>query len=48
MLSRGALLEPPLFDDADPQPASATNITSSASERRRRFMRPFYRGIRYI
>jgi hypothetical protein len=37
-----------LLDDAEAQPASATNRNSSASERGRRFMRPFYRGIRYI
>ena len=48
LLSRDALPLRLLDDDADVQPASATNITSSASERRRRFMRPFYPGIGYI
>jgi hypothetical protein len=38
------------LDDDVAQPASATSATtqSSASEREGRFMRPFYRGIRYI
>ena len=36
------------LDDEDAQPASARNSNSSTSERGRRFMRPFYRGIRYI
>src|SRR5437899_871842 len=36
------------LDDEDAQPASARNSNSSASEHGRRFMRPFYRGIRYI
>ncbi len=49
--TRGVLLllrDWPLVDDADAQPASATNSSRSTTERRRRFMRPFYRGIRYI
>jgi hypothetical protein len=51
LLSRGALLllppPPLLLDDAGAQPASATTNSKSVSEPRR-FMRSFYRGIRYI
>jgi hypothetical protein len=35
------------LDDEDAQPVSATRHSKNTSERRR-FMRPFYRGIRYI
>jgi hypothetical protein len=46
VLSRGGLLLR-LPDDVEAQPANATNNSDSATAPRG-FMRPFYRGLRYI